>query len=66
MCGKAHDEECVVVGTSALLVTLLDDGLVSSKTTATRLSCGGAGLCQEFRAGIDCTGVWHRDIEALA
>ena len=66
MCGKAHDEEGVVVGTSALLVTLLDDGLVSLKTTATRLSCGGAGLCQEFCAGVDCAGVWHRDIEAVA
>ena len=63
---KAHDEECVVVGTSALLATLLDTCLTFLKTKSTGLSCGGARLCQEFCAGINCAGVWHWDIEALA
>ena len=38
----------------------------SSRKTTARLSCGGAGLCQEFCAGIHCAGVWHWDVEALA
>ena len=40
--------------------------LASLKNIIARLSCGGAGLCEEFGAGVDGAGVGHWDIEALA